>query len=66
MRKISLIALLLVSLVVYCSRLGCAQSPAVATSPAEISADLGTCSALITLTGIGMKPIYAAKVTTRM
>jgi len=35
-------------------------------TPAEISADLGTCSALITVTGIDLKPIYGAKITTRV
>ena len=39
------------------------QSPA---EPAEISADLGPCSALITVTGADSKPIYAAKITARV
>ncbi len=33
---------------------------------AEISADLGSCSALITVTGRDSKPVYAAKITTRI
>ncbi len=33
---------------------------------AEISADLGTCSALITVTGADTKPVYNAKITTRI
>lgn len=34
--------------------------------PAEISADLGTCSATINVTGADSKPVYAAKVTARI
>jgi hypothetical protein len=34
--------------------------------PAEISADLGSCSATINVTGADSKPVYAAKVTTRI
>ncbi len=40
-----------------------AQSQAV---PGEISADLGPCSAAITVTGADAKPIYAAKITARV
>jgi hypothetical protein len=43
-----------------------AQNSAQAASPAEISADLGNCSAVITVTGSDSKPIYAAKITTRV
>jgi len=39
------------------------QSQAV---PGEISADLGPCSAAITVTGEDSKPIYAAKITARV
>jgi hypothetical protein len=35
-------------------------------APAEISADLGTCSALITVTGADSKPVYGAKMSTRI
>jgi hypothetical protein len=66
MRSLSLAVLLLLNLVAFCPRSGNAQSAADAASPAEISADLGSCSALITVTGIDMKPIYAAKLTTRI
>ena len=66
MRKLSLTVLVLLSLVVVCPRLGSAQSAAAAVVPAEISADLGTCSALMTVTGSDSKPIYGAKVTTRI
>jgi hypothetical protein len=34
--------------------------------PTEISADLGSCSAAINVTGADSKPVYAAKVTTRI
>ena len=37
-----------------------------AVSTAEISADLGTCSALIIVTGTDSKPIHSAKVNTRI
>ena len=39
------------------------QSQAV---PGEISADLGPCSAAITVTGADSKPIYAARITARV
>jgi hypothetical protein len=45
---------------------GSAQSATTATEHTEISADLGTCSALIMVTGIDLKPIYGAKITTRI
>lgn len=45
---------------------GSAQSAASAPPQAEISADLGACSALITVTGTDLKPIYGAKITTRI
>jgi hypothetical protein len=44
---------------------GLAQSATPAV-PAEISADLGSCSAAINVTGADSKPVYAAKVTTRI
>jgi hypothetical protein len=37
-----------------------------AGAPAEISADLGSCSALITVTDADSKPVYGAKVTARV
>jgi hypothetical protein len=43
-----------------------AQTASPATSPAEISADLGNCSALITVTGIDSNPVYAARIATRV
>jgi hypothetical protein len=44
-------------------RPGSAQS---AVPAAEISADLGPCSAHITVTGTNAKPVYAAKITARV
>ena len=35
-------------------------------APAEISADLGPCSALITVTDADAKPVYGAKITARV
>ena len=47
---------------------GTAQSASATApvAPTEISADLGTCSALITVTGKDSKPVYNAKVSTRI
>jgi hypothetical protein len=53
-------------LLVPAPRPGNAQSSAQSTVPAEISADLGPCSAHITVTGTDAKPIYAAKITARL
>jgi hypothetical protein len=64
MRNLSLTFFILSSLVVVCTRSGSAQSASGAI--AEISADLGTCSALITVTGADSKPIYSAKINTRI
>jgi len=66
MRRLSLSILVLMCLVSLCSQLGSAQSAKVAVTPTEISADLGTCSALITVTGSDSKPTYGAKVTTHI
>jgi hypothetical protein len=53
-------------LIVLAPRPGSAQSSAQSTVPAEISADLGPCSAHITVTGTDAKPVYAAKITARV
>lgn len=50
----------------FCPLAGSAQSAPPAVAPTEISADLGTCSALINVTGADAKPIFNAKVTTRV
>lgn len=54
---------LLWSISVGAAGLASAQS---AGTPAEISADLGPCSALVTVTGGDSKPIYGAKITARV
>src|ERR1035438_10569089 len=66
MRNLSLTVIVLSSLVMVCPGSGSAQSTAGAVATSEISADLGTCSALITVTGADSKPIYSAKVNTRI
>jgi hypothetical protein len=66
MRNLYLPALLLFSLIVICPRAEFAQSATAAVAPTEISADQGACSALITVTGADSKPVYNAKVTTRI
>ena len=66
MRKQSCSIPLLFCLVLVCSQLGSAQNTSAAAVPGEISADLGPCSALIAVSGPGSKPIYGAKVTTRI
>jgi hypothetical protein len=43
-----------------------AQSTSAAVPPGEISADLGPCSALIVVTDSDSKPIYGAKITSRI
>ncbi len=47
-------------------RPGSAQNGTATVAPTEISAELGTCSALITVTGADSKPVYNAKVNTRI
>jgi len=66
MRTLSLSALFLCSLIVLVPQAEFAQSAPSAVAPTEISADLGPCSALITVTGADSKPVYSAKVTTRI
>ena len=47
----------------------CLAAPGAANpqaGPAEISADLGPCSALITVTDTDAKPVYGAKITARV
>ena len=66
MRSLSLNVIILSSLVMVYPRSGSAQSASGTASVSEISADLGACSALITVTGADSKPIYSAKVNTRI
>jgi len=66
MRNLYLSILILLSLLTFCPLFGSAQSTTGVVAPAEISADLGTCSALITVTGADSKPVYGAKMSTRI
>jgi hypothetical protein len=66
MRNLYLPALLLFSPIVIYPQAEFAQSATAAVAPTEISADQGACSALITVTGADSKPVYNAKVTTRI
>ncbi|MGA2217793.1 MAG: hypothetical protein ABSG51_06895 [Terracidiphilus sp.] len=49
-----------------CSPSNVAQSTPAPAAQSEISADLGPCSALIVVTDSESKPIYSAKITTRI
>jgi hypothetical protein len=66
MRNLFLSATLLLSLFVFNSQPGSAQSAPATVPPTEISAELGTCSALINVTGADSKPLYNVKVATRI
>ncbi len=66
MRNLFLPTLLLFSLIVFCPHTSVAQTGAAAVPPTEISADMGSCWALITVTGADSKPIFNAKVSTRI
>ena len=63
MRRLFCSTLACLCLMVLGTRAEIAQS---AAPQAEISADLGSCSALITVTGPAAKPVYAAKVAARV
>ena len=62
MRRLVL-PLTLLSLLIAAPHIAAPQSP---SEPAEISADLGPCSALIAVTGADSKPVYGAKITARV
>ncbi len=66
MRDLLFPTLLILSLLIFHPSTGCAQSGTDAVAPTEISAELGTCWALINVTGADSKPIYDAKVSTRI
>jgi hypothetical protein len=66
MRKLFSTALFLFSFFVFYAQPGSAQNDTAAVPPTEISAELGTCSALINVTGADSKPVYNAKVTARI
>lgn len=66
MRNLSLPILIMSSLLAYCPSSASTQNAPGAVASTEISADLGPCSALITVTGIDSKPVYGAKMTARI
>jgi hypothetical protein len=61
-----ILTLVLLGIVVSSSLASHAQSTPAATPVSEISADQGSCSALITVTDADSKPVYLAKVSTRV
>lgn len=62
MRRL-IVPVLLFMLTIVATDMATAQSQAVS---GEISADLGPCSAVITVTGADSRPIYAARITARV
>jgi hypothetical protein len=66
MRNLIMSAVLLAGAFTISTGSGRAQSATEAATPNEISADLGPCSAQISVTGTDLKPVYGAKVTTRI
>jgi hypothetical protein len=62
MRRL-VVSLLLFTLFVAAPRIATTQSQA---APTEISADLGPCSALVTVSDADAKPIYGARITARV
>jgi hypothetical protein len=62
MRRL-LVPALLFSLCIAATYTAAAQGPAASS---EISADLGRCSAVITVTGADSQPIYGARITARV
>jgi hypothetical protein len=66
MRNLFSSTLLMLLLLFVYSHPGNAQSGPAAVAPTEISADLGNCWALINVTGADSKPVFNAKVATRV
>jgi hypothetical protein len=66
MRSLNLTGLIYSCLLLVCPLPGTAQSTSGTLPVSEISADLGACSALIAVTGADSKPLYAAKVNSRI
>ena len=62
MRRL-VVPFLMLSVCMAAPRTAAAQDQA---ASAEISADLGPCSALLTVTGADSKPVYGAKMTARV
>lgn len=66
MRNLILPTAIMASLLAFTPSTGRAQAAAEAPVPNEMSADMGTCSAQISVTGSDLKPVYGAKVDTRI
>lgn len=66
MRNLNFPAVVIAGVLVSSTLAGRAQNAAVAPVPNEISADLGTCSARISVTGSDLNPVYGAKISTRI
>lgn len=66
MRNLSLFLLALSAVLAFSPRSANAQNPADSAAFTEISAEMGPCSALINVTGADSKPLYGAKITTRI
>ena len=67
MRNLLLVLVMLSCALVCGPRVAGAQgAPGQTPQPGEISAELGSCSAVLTVIGVNSKPIYAAKVTARI
>ena len=66
MRSLLLTTVFLSSLALFCALPGLAQSQPAPVPPTELSAGLGHCSALVTVTGADAKPVYNAKVSTQI
>lgn len=66
MRSLSQTALVLAVLLLLSPLALTAQGKATAMPPTELSAGLGNCSALITVTDAASKPLFNAKVSTRL
>ena len=66
MRNLFASALLILTLMVFGPPPGVSQNAPAAVAPTEISAELGTCSALFNVTGADSKPVYNAKISARV
>jgi hypothetical protein len=58
--------LLFAALVLLCPLALRAQTAPAPPPPTQISADMGSCSVLVTVTGADFKPVFYAKVSTRV
>ncbi|MGA3125326.1 MAG: hypothetical protein ABSD13_01310 [Candidatus Korobacteraceae bacterium] len=66
MRNLFASTLLILTLMVFGPQPGVSQNGQAVVAPTEISAELGTCSALFNVTGADSKPVYNAKISVRI